>query len=53
MSKYFSAENTINLPRFLMDRDGEAGAVDKIPKYISILSHLRWREIVLVDDVKM
>ena len=36
-----------------MDRDGEAAAVDKIPKYISILSHLRWREIVLVDDVKM
>ena len=53
MSKCFSAENTNNLPRFLMDRDGEAAAVDKIPKYISILSHLRWRDSALVDDVKM
>ena len=53
MSKCFSAEDTIYLPRFLMDRDGEAAAVDKIPKYISILSHLRWWEIVFVYDVKM
>ena len=34
--------------RFLVDKDGEESAKEKIPKYISLLNHLRWVELFIL-----